>query len=152
MAFGVFSVWIVGVASMFSCLGSNNDENDTDHFTVERMLLRLFCFFLECSLVMMVAAKCDKHCELHDSMDHQKFEIMLLFPVLFEIMFSECHCLCFGVCVDGFNMDVLVRVHGCVSLHFPSFYFSCFCFCDFFSHFVWSFPFFVFFSSVILFS
>ena len=48
---------------------------------------------------MMAAAKCDKHCELHDSMDHQKFEIVLLFRVLFEIMFSECHCLCFGVCV-----------------------------------------------------
>ena len=32
VAFGVFSVWIgVGVASIFSRLGSNNDENDTDH-------------------------------------------------------------------------------------------------------------------------
>ena len=34
-----------------------------------------------------------------------------------------------GVCVDGFNMDVLVRAHGCVSLHFPPFYFSCFLYC-----------------------
>ena len=36
---------------------------------------------------------------------------------------------CVRVCVDGFNMDVLVRVHGCVSLHFPPFYFSCFFCC-----------------------
>ena len=36
--------------------------------------------------------------------------------------------MCVSVCVDGFNMDVLVRVHGCVSLHFPTFYFSCFLF------------------------
>ena len=80
----MFSVWIgVGVASMFSCLGSNNDENDTNHLKVERMLLSV----------------------------------------------------CFGVCVDGFKMDVLVRVHGCVSLHFPPFYFSCF-FVLFFSRFV----------------
>ena len=42
---------------------------------------------------MKAAAKCDKHCELHDSVDHQKFEIILLFRVVLEIMFSECHCL-----------------------------------------------------------
>ena len=30
-----------------------------------------------------------------------------------------------GVGVDGFNMDVLIRDHGCVSLHFPPFCFSC---------------------------
>ena len=36
--------------------------------------------------------------------------------------------MCVSVCVDGFNMDVLVRVHGCVSLHFPTSYFSCFLF------------------------
>ena len=60
---------------------------------------------------MKAAAKCDKHCELHDSVDHQKFEIMLLFQVVLEIMFSECHCVCWSVCVcvDGFKMDVLVR-------------------------------------------
>ena len=29
---------------------------------------------------------------------------------------------CVSVCVDGFNVDVLVRVHGCVSLHFPPLY------------------------------
>ena len=47
MAFGGFSVWIgVGVASMFSCLGSNDDGNDTDHLKFERMLLlRFFVFF-----------------------------------------------------------------------------------------------------------
>ena len=61
---------------------------------------------------MKAAAKCDKHCELHDSVDHQKFERT---PLFLKIMFSECHCLCvcFGVCVlvcvDGFKMDVLVR-------------------------------------------
>ena len=46
VAFGVTSVWIgVGVASMFSCLGSNNGENDTDHLKVQRMLLLRFFFF-----------------------------------------------------------------------------------------------------------
>ena len=68
-------------------------------------------------LVMKAAVKCDKHCELHDSVGHQKFEIMLLFQVVLEIMFSESHCLCkfwcvcvcWSVCVDGFKMDVLVR-------------------------------------------
>ena len=45
VAFGVFSVWIgVGFASMFSCLGSNNDENDTNHLKVERMLLLRFFY------------------------------------------------------------------------------------------------------------
>ena len=45
-------------------------------------------------------------------------------------------CVCFGVCVlvcvcvDGFKMDVLVRVHV-VSLHFPPFYFSFFFFLRF---------------------
>ena len=42
---------------------------------------------------MKAAAKCDKHCESHDSVDHQKFEIILLFRVVLEIMFSECRCL-----------------------------------------------------------
>ena len=50
---------------------------------------------------MKAAAKCDKHCELDDSVDHQKFEILLLFRVVLEIMFSECHCLCVGVLVCG---------------------------------------------------
>ena len=38
-----------------------------------------------------------------------------------------------GVSVDGFNMDVLVRVHGCVSLPFPPFFLVFFCFILFFS-------------------
>ena len=48
---------------------------------------------------MKAAAKCDKHCELHDSVDHQKFEIILLSRVVLEIMFSECHYLCVLWCV-----------------------------------------------------
>ena len=42
---------------------------------------------------MKATAKCDQHCELHDSVNHLKVERMLLFRVVLEIMFSECHCL-----------------------------------------------------------
>ena len=66
--------WCWGaLESMFSCLGSNNDET---------------------------TMKSDQHCELYDSVNHLKVERILLFRVVFEITFSECHCLCvcFGVC------------------------------------------------------
>ena len=74
-------------------------------------------------------------------MNHLKVERIFLFRFVLEIMFSDCHflwgcgcgcgfgvgvCVSVSVCVDSFNMDVLVRVPGCVSLHFPPFYFSCF--------------------------
>ena len=63
------------------------------------------------------------HCELHDSVNHLEVESIFLCRFVLEIMFSECHCVwvwvgCGCGWVDGFNMDVLVRVHGCVSLHF----------------------------------
>ncbi len=40
-------------------------------------------------------------CELHDSVNHSKSERILLLRVILEIMFSECHCLCFGVVCIG---------------------------------------------------
>ena len=46
--------------------------------------------------MLKAAAKCDKHCELQDSADHLKLEIMLPFRVVLEIMFSE---LSLSVCV-----------------------------------------------------
>ena len=71
------------------CFGSNNDEGGSEG-------------------VIIIA-----HCELHDSVNQLKFELILLFPVILEIMSSDCHCLCVFwcvfVCVDGFKMDVLVR-------------------------------------------
>ncbi len=39
------------------------------------------------------------HCELRDSVNHLKVERILLFWVIVEIMFSECHCLRVLVCV-----------------------------------------------------
>ena len=38
---------------------------------------------------MKAAAKCEKHCELHDSVNHLKVERILFFRVDFESMFSQ---------------------------------------------------------------
>ena len=51
--------------------------------------------------MMKAAAKCYKHCELHDSVNHLKVERIFLFRVVLEIMFSECHCLCVWAWVCG---------------------------------------------------
>ena len=39
---------------------------------------------------MTAAAKCDKHCELHESVNHLKVERISFFQVILEIMFSQC--------------------------------------------------------------
>ena len=49
------------ITSSDGCLGSNNDD----------------------------AAKCDKHCELQDSVNQQKVERILLFRVIPESMFTS---------------------------------------------------------------
>ena len=38
--------------------------------------------------VLKATAKCDQHCELHDSVNHLKVERMLLFRVILESIFS----------------------------------------------------------------
>ena len=39
---------------------------------------------------MNVATKCDKHCELHDAVNHSKFESILFFRVNLGVVFSQC--------------------------------------------------------------
>ena len=111
---------------------------------------------------MKSTLKSDQHCELHDSVNHLKVERMnayfffglFLKSCFLSVIVCGCGCGCVGVwlwawvlvwvgcvyecvCVDGFNMDVLVRVHGCVSLLFLHFIFRVFCFVFlFFSRFV----------------
>ena len=50
-------------------------------------------------MTMRAAAKCDKHCELHESVNHLKVERISFFRVILEIMFSQC--LRSRVCVSG---------------------------------------------------
>ena len=145
---------------MFSCLGSSNDERDSEvwsalwvawfseplesgthgilsvyfwkHFswrwklhlkcdkhciifwtTWELNAWYSFALFLEaCFLTMKAVSKCDKHCELHDSVNHLKVA-----RVIFHS--SSCSCSC------------------CVSLQSPPLYvsrlFVCFCFLSWFA-------------------
>ena len=72
---------------------------------------------------MKATVKCDQHCELHDSVNHLKVERILLFLVILEIMFSECHCLCVGV-----RVLMASRWMSWFVFMLLPFYFSFFCF------------------------
>ena len=76
-AFGVFSVWI-GVGVFLKA-----------------------CLLVWARTTMKATAKCEKRCELHGSVNHQKFERILFFRVILEIMFLSvivCVCVIVSVC------------------------------------------------------
>ena len=82
-----------------------------------------FPFSLVASRPMMVvlarttmkeATKCDKHCELHDAVNHKKFDRTLLFRVILENMPSQgLHCVSVA-CVCGSSDLFFVILSFCV--------------------------------------
>ena len=72
------------------------------------IFIALSFFFLKtCVLVMNPAAKCDQHCEVQDSVNHQKFESMLFFRVILEIEVVTPFSHFFSVCDLCTDLDKL---------------------------------------------